>query len=236
MLVHETAPARRTIFLVRGRYRRTRSGGLCSTVVCTPSCMSETSGPAEYGMGASLSGWNGVGGGIGVCEIVVPASASSLAAVRKWLRSWLEELGWPTEAAQDIVLAVNEAITNVVEHAYPSRRGGSSAGDVGEVGAGDGAALIEVRAAVEPVGEPRSANGDRHATVLGVRAVAGLRRVRAWVRDRGVWRPDEHDGSDLLRTRGRGLAVMRALVDSMVVTSGAAGTKVELISRPAPGL
>ncbi|WP_161631662.1 ATP-binding protein [Pseudonocardia asaccharolytica] len=41
-------------------------------------------------------------------------------AVRAHLRGWLTEMRWPGRAIDDIALAVSEAVTNVVEHAYRS--------------------------------------------------------------------------------------------------------------------
>jgi len=38
--------------------------------------------------------------------------------VRQELRSWLDERGWPVAEAEEVVLAMSEAVTNVVEHAY----------------------------------------------------------------------------------------------------------------------
>lgn len=38
---------------------------------------------------------------------------------RQRVRRWLETLWWPAEALDDIELAVNEAVSNAAEHAYP---------------------------------------------------------------------------------------------------------------------
>ncbi|MFL6133011.1 MAG: ATP-binding protein [Nocardioidaceae bacterium] len=52
-------------------------------------------------------------------DMTVAADPVVLVAVRQRLRSWLAGLGWPDEHAEDIVLAVNEAVTNAIEHAHP---------------------------------------------------------------------------------------------------------------------
>ncbi|WP_433505548.1 ATP-binding protein [Pseudonocardia halophobica] len=39
--------------------------------------------------------------------------------VRAELRRWLSELQWPAAQARRLVSAVNEAVTNAVEHGYP---------------------------------------------------------------------------------------------------------------------
>jgi anti-sigma regulatory factor (Ser/Thr protein kinase) len=60
----------------------------------------------------------------------LPVHPNTPGEVRRQLRRWLEALGWPREHAEDLLLAVDEAVSNVVEHAYPhpdlarSRRGG----------------------------------------------------------------------------------------------------------------
>lgn len=50
---------------------------------------------------------------------VVHAVPAAVPATRKLIRQWLETLAWPTEDAEDIELATNEAVSNVVDHAYP---------------------------------------------------------------------------------------------------------------------
>ncbi|QJY47128.1 ATP-binding protein [Pseudonocardia broussonetiae] len=51
----------------------------------------------------------------------VPAAAS---IVRERLRAWLDGFGWPEYEADDVVLAVHEAVTNSVEHGYGGREPG----------------------------------------------------------------------------------------------------------------
>lgn len=58
--------------------------------------------------------------------LVVQAVPASVAGVRRRLRAWLDALAWPEPEVDDIVLAVNEAIANVVDHAYPPDRPGSA--------------------------------------------------------------------------------------------------------------
>ncbi|MDN5916145.1 MAG: ATP-binding protein [Pseudonocardia sp.] len=45
------------------------------------------------------------------------AAPQSPTVVRAHARAWLAELRWPATAAGDVVLAVNEAVTNAVTHA-----------------------------------------------------------------------------------------------------------------------
>lgn len=56
---------------------------------------------------------------------VLPAQPSSLRPARAAIADWLALLHWPRDDTDDLVLAVNEAVTNVVEHAYPATHPGS---------------------------------------------------------------------------------------------------------------
>jgi serine/threonine-protein kinase RsbW len=49
----------------------------------------------------------------------LPAVPESASVVRQRLRRWMCDLEWPADAREDIVMAVNEAVANVIEHAYP---------------------------------------------------------------------------------------------------------------------
>jgi anti-sigma regulatory factor (Ser/Thr protein kinase) len=50
--------------------------------------------------------------------VALPAEAASARLVRKRLRGWLLRWGWRDDDLEDIVLAVDEAVANVVDHAY----------------------------------------------------------------------------------------------------------------------
>jgi serine/threonine-protein kinase RsbW len=52
-----------------------------------------------------------------VLSMVLMADPVSLSVVRQRVRTWLARLHWPTDEIDDIVLAVNEAVSNAVEHA-----------------------------------------------------------------------------------------------------------------------
>jgi anti-sigma regulatory factor (Ser/Thr protein kinase) len=56
---------------------------------------------------------------------VLPTGLAAPRRARYLLRSWLDGLGWPAENADDLVLAVSEAVSNAVEHAYPAGRHGT---------------------------------------------------------------------------------------------------------------
>jgi anti-sigma regulatory factor (Ser/Thr protein kinase) len=50
---------------------------------------------------------------------VLFAVPDSVADTRHLLERWLRDLCWPTTERINIVVAVNEALTNVADHAYP---------------------------------------------------------------------------------------------------------------------
>jgi serine/threonine-protein kinase RsbW len=54
---------------------------------------------------------------------VWPAQAGSLTSIRREVRRWLGPLAVMPEAEADLVLAVNEAAANIVDHAYRSSAG-----------------------------------------------------------------------------------------------------------------
>jgi serine/threonine-protein kinase RsbW len=51
-------------------------------------------------------------------RVTLPAVPVSASLARDRLRRWLRALRWPPGQLADIVLAVNEAVSNGVEHAY----------------------------------------------------------------------------------------------------------------------
>lgn len=78
-----------------------------------------------------------------VCELVVDACPQSPAAARRHAAAWLAELDWPAAQAADVVLALNEAVTNAIEH-------GSRPDRPGQV-----VQVVQVVMAVEPIGTCR---------------------------------------------------------------------------------
>ena len=148
-------------------------------------------------------------------HLMLPAIAVSVPIVRHRLRGWLATLDWPTPAAEDLKFVLSEAVTNVIEHAYPP----PNRPDPAPPRSGDEAATapketVEILAAVQLL--------DQQA-----------RRVRVEVVDRGRWRhPPVNPGS-----RGHGLITMAAMTDQMSIqhtTPDRAGTTVILLSPPVP--
>jgi len=58
-----------------------------------------------------------------VISMVLMADPVSLSVVRERFRRWLGALSWPPREIDDVVMAVNEAVTSAVEHTHPSAIG-----------------------------------------------------------------------------------------------------------------
>jgi anti-sigma regulatory factor (Ser/Thr protein kinase) len=58
-----------------------------------------------------------------VISMVLMADPVSLSVVRERFRRWLGALCWPAREVDDVVMAVNEAVTSAVEHTHPSAIG-----------------------------------------------------------------------------------------------------------------
>ncbi|MGD9695663.1 MAG: ATP-binding protein [Thermoleophilia bacterium] len=56
-------------------------------------------------------------------EMVISATPDGVALVRQMIRGILDVLGWSEERRSDVAIAVTEACTNVVLHAYPEGDG-----------------------------------------------------------------------------------------------------------------
>jgi anti-anti-sigma factor len=121
---------------------------------------------------------------IGDLRLQLPAEPQTVATLRRTVGQWATLSGVGDAEAYDLVLAVGEAVTNVVEHAYTSVGG-----------------QVEVEASIRQ----------------------GLARVV--IHDRGRWRPSRSDEG------GRGLLLMRELMDEVDVVTGPEGTEIRLSQR-----
>jgi serine phosphatase RsbU (regulator of sigma subunit)/anti-sigma regulatory factor (Ser/Thr protein kinase)/ABC-type transporter Mla MlaB component len=115
----------------------------------------------------------------------LPAHPDRLSGIRRSLRGWLAGLDTGPDDVSALLHAVDEACTNVIEHAYPAGVTGT----------------VQVDADVADTGV-----------------------VEVQVTDQGQWRPPSADPG----SRGRGLMLMRGLVEAVHVARLAGGTTVRL--------
>jgi anti-sigma regulatory factor (Ser/Thr protein kinase) len=75
------------------------------------------------GVGTAVGGHRGAftwkGHIVRPLRLHLPVHPSTPGEIRRQLRRWLAVLGWPSEHAEDLLLAVDEAVSNAIEHAYP---------------------------------------------------------------------------------------------------------------------
>lgn len=57
-------------------------------------------------------------------HLALTAEPAAASFARARLGAWLHHQAWPGDAGEDIVFAVNELVTNAIEHAYPPQRPG----------------------------------------------------------------------------------------------------------------
>lgn len=70
-------------------------------------------------------------------QLALAAEPTAAFHIRARLRTWLHDHQWPADRRDDLVLVVNELVTNTIQHAYPPpRRRGS----------------VDVTATVQPAG------------------------------------------------------------------------------------
>jgi serine phosphatase RsbU (regulator of sigma subunit)/FixJ family two-component response regulator/anti-sigma regulatory factor (Ser/Thr protein kinase) len=119
-------------------------------------------------------------------QLRVPALPSSLPRIRSRLRRWLEARNVAEQDTQEVLIAIGEACSNAVMHAYVLA---------------DGVIELEAELSDDPVG------------------------ISMLVRDQGQWRPRRSFN------QGHGIAVMRALMDSVNVVPGPRGTTVQMSRR-----
>lgn len=105
------------------------------------------------------------------------------------------------------MLAVSEALSNAVEHAYPDQRPGP----------------VRLRGtSTPPAPVALSAPGAGHRPVVAEDVVSGA-VLQIVVSDRGRWLPPGEP-----QYRGRGLAIMRATAEDVDLTHTTTGTTVRL--------
>lgn len=125
-----------------------------------------------------------------------PADPHQLPAIREDVRGWLKPLQLTEDARQDLVLAVSEAASNVLAHAYPPAS--QVAGTSGTNTASSGRDTVEMTYWIDD--------------------------GRVWIEivDRGAWKTPK----DSVDGHGLGIPMMQRLVDSVMIQYGARGTSV----------
>ncbi|HSK58551.1 MAG TPA: ATP-binding protein [Actinomycetospora sp.] len=122
---------------------------------------------------------------------------------RRPLGSWVEAAGGGPALVERVVLAVNEALSNAVEHGYRETAPGTVC-----LRARVGTPSLGATGAEDAPGAP----GPHRMTLVVV------------VADHGRWRPPVTASA----CRGRGLAMIRALAESVDLASSAEGTTVRM--------
>jgi serine/threonine-protein kinase RsbW len=79
--------------------------------------------------------------------LVVPAQTDNLADVRSFVRRWAAELGLRGDDLEDLVLATDEAVTNVILHGY---RGAPGQVEI-SVGSSNGSVVVVARDTAPPL-------------------------------------------------------------------------------------
>jgi anti-sigma regulatory factor (Ser/Thr protein kinase) len=150
--------------------------------------------------------------------MVRPALPASQRLVRHAVARWLKGTHWPEDGVEDITLAVTEAVTKVIEHAYLDHDPGS----------------IHLYAWITQVARPTTPDGlSASPPATGGAPTAG-RKVIVVVSDEGRWHPDRRT-VDLNGHRGRGIAMMTALMAAVHVQRASNGTTVVMVSPTSLG-
>jgi PAS domain S-box-containing protein len=101
---------------------------------------------------------------------LMPAEATRLAAVRRAVSGWTAAVGLPQQAAEDLQLALGEALANAVEHAYADGRPGECVWSVEREADGG------VSVCVEDFGVWRPPPEDKGHRGRGLELIAALAR------------------------------------------------------------
>jgi anti-sigma regulatory factor (Ser/Thr protein kinase) len=137
-------------------------------------------------------------------RVLLPRDPRTPRRARRYLAPKLSRLGLPPDAAEELLVAVGEAVTNAVLHG--SHVGEAPRPRVEGPGVAADAVMVELLA-----------HRDRVAVVV--------------TSPSGRWRVPHVECPDPAADYGRGLYLMRHLADSVRVEQGRRGTTVYLIRR-----
>ena len=161
--------------------------------------------------------------------LVFPREALSVPVMRHVLGDTLRDLGADGDGVDDLLLAVTEACSNVVRHGGPDQRY--------EVLASVGKGFCEVQVVNSSRGPD---TGSRPVLRRILPAVPTAERIRRRVARQAAWRRSHRqapgtatdDAIAALPESGRGLAIMKACVDDVTMSSAPdSGTVVSLQKR-----
>jgi serine/threonine-protein kinase RsbW len=150
--------------------------------------------------------------------LVFPHEALSVPVIRRILGDMLRRLGADEDGVADLLLAVTEACTNVIRHG----RGGPGRRYEVVASLGEGGCLVQVLNGGRRLDSHVPSFARRHAR----RASRYPVRPHRWdVRLAVRWRPGRRTAAEsqeiaALPESGRGLAIMRACVDDVTLSSG----------------
>jgi anti-sigma regulatory factor (Ser/Thr protein kinase) len=133
-------------------------------------------------------------------RISYPADAGESARIRDALRTWLDASRVPGDVSHGMVLAVSEAIDNVVAHAYPGRAGGSAPPMIDLTMFLDGGDVVVTVADHGLWAEPASTDLEHDATDRPAQHGRGIILMNTHV-DEVAIRHDHEGTSVLLRSR-----------------------------------
>jgi anti-sigma regulatory factor (Ser/Thr protein kinase) len=133
----------------------------------------------------------------------MPAAAENLGSARLVLREWLAAVRWPADDIEYVVLAVNEALTNAIEHAYAAATPGLHPS-------------VDVYGVVQPVPDAADSAPSSHEAFTAGTGEAPW-RAHIEVIDQGAWRLRNVDLHDQFRRGGRGLPMMEAVMDQVTI-------------------
>ena len=132
-----------------------------------------------------------------VISMVLMSDPVSLSVVRERFRRWLGVLSWPRREVDDIVMAVNEAVSNAVEQTHPSVMGAEVRVAARQFAERDGGRRVLIAVATGEYWSPEPAGFEG----------PGLLMIHTCMDSVEVTR--EVDGTTMLMTSARGPPLLR---------------------------
>ena len=145
-----------------------------------------------------------------------PAQLSNLAAIRRFVSETAGTLGMSPDTVSDLLLAVDEATTNIVTHGYAGRPGEVEV----EVGKAENGLVVHLRDEAPPFDPtrvpPPSLSGDLEERQPGGMGVWLIRRMV----DEVFWKERPGKGNELILIKHGGEHEMESRLDLSTVQEG----------------